>query len=145
VAPGPGKKADVVVRAEIEIPEQKVRASMSLRRRDNPAGPTVDIEIVFTLPADFVHGGIVIIPGIRMKEGEATPAVPLGAVGARVTANSFRVILVDGGSGSFQHLKEQAWLEIPVIYADNKRAIIGVEKGIFGERAFTEAFAAWGQ
>jgi hypothetical protein len=142
VAPGPGQKADVVVRAEIEIPEQKVRVSMTMRRNDNPVGHAV--ELVFTLPPDFPHGGILIIPGIRMKEGEATRPVPLTAIGSRVTANFFRVGLPDG-AGNIQRLKEQPWFEIPVIYADNKRAIIDVEKGIPGERAFTEAFAAWGQ
>ena len=32
VAPGPGQNPDVVVRAEIEIPEQKVQVRLSLRQ-----------------------------------------------------------------------------------------------------------------
>jgi hypothetical protein len=32
-----------------------------------------------------------------------------------------------------------------VVYGDGKRAIIAVEKGAPGERAFNDAFAAWGQ
>jgi hypothetical protein len=42
-------------------------------------------------------------------------------------------------------LKEQSWIDIPVVYGDGKRAIIAVEKGAPGERAFNDAFAAWGQ
>src|SRR5258707_11129113 len=39
VAPGPGQKPDVVVRAEVEIPEQKVSVRLSLRRNDDKQLP----------------------------------------------------------------------------------------------------------
>jgi hypothetical protein len=149
VAPGPGQQPDVVVRAEIEIPEQKVQVRMSLRRNDDkqlPASHTV--EIVFTLPPDFLHGGIQNIPGILMKQGETTRGVPLNGVAVKVTTNFFLIGLssVDADmQRNVQLLKERSWFDIPVVYADGKRAIIAVEKGIPGERAFTEAFATWGQ
>ena len=41
-------------------------------------------------------------------------------------------------------LKERSWIDIPVVYGDGKRAIIAVEKGAPGERAFADAFDAWG-
>jgi hypothetical protein len=149
VAPGPGQQPDVVVRAEIEIPEQKVQVRMSLRRNDDkqlPASHTV--EIVFTLPPDFPHGAISNIPGILMKQGETTRGVPLNGVAVKVTDNFFLIGLssVDADlQRNVQLLKERSWFDIPVVYGDGKRAIIAVEKGIPGERAFTEAFAAWGQ
>jgi hypothetical protein len=149
VAPGPGQQPDVVVRAEIEIPEQKVQVRMSLRRNDDkqlPASHTV--EIVFTLPPDFPHGGISNIPGILMKQGETTRGVPLNGVAVKVTTNFFLIGLssVDADmQRNVQLLKERSWFDIPVVYGDGKRAIIAIEKGIPGERAFTEAFATWGQ
>jgi hypothetical protein len=149
VAPGPGQQPDVVVRAEIEIPEQKLQLRMSLRRNDDkqlPASHTV--EIVFTLPPDFAHGGISNIPGILMKQGETTRGVPLNGVAVKVTTNFFLIGLssVDADmQRNVQLLKERSWFDIPVVYGDGKRAIIAIEKGIPGERAFTEAFAAWGQ
>jgi hypothetical protein len=33
----------------------------------------------------------------------------------------------------------------PVVYTNNRRAILALEKGNPGERAFTDAFKAWGQ
>jgi hypothetical protein len=149
VAPGPGQKPDVVVRAEIEIPEQKVSVRMSLRRNDDkqlPASHTV--EIVFTLPPDFPHGGISNIPGVLMKQGETTRGIPLNGVAVKVTTNFFLIGLssVDADlQRNVQLLKERSWFDIPVVYGDGKRAIIAIEKGTPGERAFTEAFAAWGQ
>jgi hypothetical protein len=149
VPPGAGQKPDVVVRAEIEIPEQKVSVRWSLRRNDDkqlPASHTV--EIVFTLPPDFPHGGISNIPGVLMKQGETTRGVPLNGVAVKVTANFFLIGLSSVEADmqrNVQLLKERSWFDIPVVYADGKRAIVAIEKGTPGERAFTEAFAAWEQ
>jgi hypothetical protein len=147
--PAPGQKPDVVIRAEIEIPEQKVSVRLSLRRNDDrqlPASHTV--EIMFTMPPDFPHGGIDKIPGIMMKQGETTRGVALNGVAVKVTNNYFLVGLssVDADMvRNVQLLKERSWFDIPVVYADGKRALIAIEKGIPGERAFSEAFAAWEQ
>jgi hypothetical protein len=46
---------------------------------------------------------------------------------------------------NLQLLKEQAWFDAPLVYANQGRAIIAIEKGVPGERAFNEAFAAWGE
>jgi hypothetical protein len=46
---------------------------------------------------------------------------------------------------NIQLLKERAWFDIPVVYSNNRRAILALEKGTPGERAFTDAFKAWGQ
>jgi hypothetical protein len=42
-----------------------------------------------------------------------------------------------------QLLKERSWFDVPLVYANQRRAIIAIEKGVPGERAFNEAFAAW--
>jgi hypothetical protein len=144
-----GQKPDVVVRAEIEIPEQKIAMRLSLRRNDDKQFPASHaVEIVFTLPPDFPHGGISNIPGILMKEGETTRGIPLNGVAIKTATNFFRFGLssVDVDmQRNVQLLKERSWFDIPVVYSDGKRAIIAIEKGISGERAFTEAFAMWGQ
>jgi hypothetical protein len=149
VAPGPGQKPDVIVRAEIEIPQQKVQARLSLRRNDDKQLPASHkIEIVFTLSPDFLHGGITNIPGILMKEDETTRGVPLNGVAVKVTNNFFLIGLSSVRADmqrNIELLKERSWFDIPVVYSDGRRAIIAIEKGISGERAFTEAFATWGQ
>ena len=40
-------------------------------------------------------------------------------------------------------LKDRSWLDIPIVYSDERRAILAVEKGRTGERAFAKGFAAW--
>jgi hypothetical protein len=149
VAPAPGQKPEVAIRGEIEIPDQKVSVRLSLRRNEDkslPASHTV--EIMFTLPPNFSHGGISSIPGIMVKQGEMTRGTPLNGVAVKVTDNFFLVGLMQGESDTqrnIQLLKERSWFDIPIHYADGKRAIIAVEKGPPGERAFSDAFAAWQQ
>jgi hypothetical protein len=42
-------------------------------------------------------------------------------------------------------LKERSWFDVPLVYVNQRRAIIAIEKGAPGERAFNEAFTAWGE
>jgi hypothetical protein len=44
-----------------------------------------------------------------------------------------------------QLLKERPWFDILVVYANGGRAILTMEKGPAGERAFADAFTAWGR
>jgi hypothetical protein len=46
---------------------------------------------------------------------------------------------------NLQFLKERSWFDIPVAYNNNRRAILAIEKGAAGERAFADAFKVWAQ
>jgi hypothetical protein len=147
--PAPGQAPDLAIRADIDIPEQHIGARWSLRRNDDktlPASHTV--EIIFTLPPDFAHGGVDKIPGVLMKTGESTRGMPLAGLAVKVTNNFFLIGLSSAESDmqrNLQLLKERPWFDIPIIYTDGKRAILAIEKGTPGERVFADAFTAWGQ
>ena len=40
-------------------------------------------------------------------------------------------------------LRNQAWIDIPVVYKSGRRALLTMEKGIPGEKVFDEALQAW--
>jgi hypothetical protein len=144
----PGQKTEMAVIGEIQIPDQKVSIWLSLRRNDDKQLPmSHTVEIRFTLPPSFLHGGIHGIPGIMMKQGETNRGIALNGLGVKVTDNYFLVGLSqgEGEQRNIQLLKERTWFDIPIVYTDNKRAIVAVEKGPSGERAFSDAFAAWQQ
>ncbi len=149
VAAGPGQALDVTVRAEIEIPEPKVTVKWSLRRNTDKALPASHtIEIMFAMPADTPNGGISNIPGILMKQAEQTRGVPLAGLAVKVTAGFFLIGLSSAETDiqrNIQLLKERGWFDVPVVYANGRRAILAIEKGPPGDRAFAEAFAAWGE
>jgi hypothetical protein len=148
VSPGPGLAPELAIRADVEIPERRLRMTWSLRRNTDKALPASHtIEIMFTLPADFAEGGVGNVPGVLMKQNEEARGVPLAGLAVKVTNGYFLVGLsaveVDV-QRNIQLLKERDWFDIPVVYTTGKRAILAIEKGTPGARAFEEAFRAWG-
>ena len=143
------QKPDIAVRADIEIPDRKFKMTMSFRRNTDtslPASHTA--ELTFILPPDFSGGGVGNVPGILMKSNEQARGTPLAGLAVKVTDGFFLVGLsnVDADRArNLQLLKERSWFDVPLVYVNQRRAIIAIEKGAPGERAFNEAFAAWGE
>ena len=143
------QKPDIAVRADIDIPDRKFKMTMSFRRNTDsslPASHTA--ELTFILPQDFANGGVGNVPGILMKSNEQARGTPLAGLAVKVTDGFFLVGLsnVDADrSRNLQLLKERSWFDVPLVYTNQRRAIIAIEKGAPGERAFNDAFAAWGE
>jgi hypothetical protein len=148
VSPGPGLAPELAVKAEIEVPERRLTATFSIRRNTDQALPASHtIEVTFALPADFEPGGIQNVPGVLMKQAEATRGVPLAGLAVKVTTGFFLIGLSAVETDvqrNVQLLRERAWFDIPIVYNNGRRAILAIEKGSPGERAFEEAFRAWG-
>jgi hypothetical protein len=144
-----GQPGDVAVRADIDIPDRKFKMTMSFRRNTDtslPASHTA--ELTFILPPDFAGGGVSNVPGILMKSNEQARGTPLAGLAVKVTDGFFLVGLsnVDADrSRNIQLLKERSWFDVPLVYVNQRRAIIAIEKGPPGERAFNDAFAVWGE
>jgi hypothetical protein len=146
---GTGQPADIAVRADIDIPDRKFKMTMSFRRNTDtslPASHTA--ELTFILPPDFAGGGVSNVPGILMKSNEQARGTPLAGLAVKVTDGFFLVGLSNVDTDrtrNIQLLKERSWFDVPLVYVNQRRAIIAIEKGPPGERAFNDAFAAWGE
>ena len=94
-------------------------------------------------------------PSLRGAQRRSNPASDAGAAGLlRFARNdedsdlSFLIGLsnVESDRGrNLQLLKERSWFDIPLVYSNQRRAIVALEKGAPGERAFADAFNAWQQ
>lgn len=149
IKPTGAQKADIAVRADIEIPDRKFKMTMSFRRNTDTALPASHtVELTFILPPDFSGGGVGNVPGILMKSNEQARGTPLAGLAVKVTDGFFLVGLsnVDADRArNVQLLKERSWFDVPLVYTNQRRAIIAIEKGAPGERAFNDAFAQWGE
>jgi hypothetical protein len=149
VSPGSGLAPELQIRADVTIPERNMTVTWSLRRNTDQALPASHtIEIMFNLPPDFRGGGVANVPGVLMKESEQARGVPLAGLAVKVTNGFFLIGLsaVDADvQRNMQLLKERPWFDVPIVYNNGGRAILALEKGPSGERAFTDAFAAWGK
>ena len=143
-----GSAHEPVVRADLQIPDRRMTMTFSLRRNTDRALPaTHTIELAFQLPADSQRA-IAKMPGILMKGAEQTRGAPLAGVAVEVMSGVFLVGLSSveaDAQRNLQLLKERTWFDVPIIYAGGLRAILAIEKGESGQRAFDEAFMAWGR
>jgi hypothetical protein len=145
---GPERSPETAVRADVEIPSRRIGVRLSLERNDDKAMlASHTVAIVFTLPPDFPHGGISTIPGVLMQQGESMGGVPLAGRVVKVNNNFFLISLSSIDTEmqrNIRLLKERSWFVIPLVYADGGRAMITIEKGTSGQRAFADAFVMWG-
>ena len=143
--PAAGQPPDRAIRADINIPDRNMQVSLVIRRNTDP-GLTAShtVSIMFTLPPDFPNGGISEIRGMLMKQAEDTRGTSLAGLAVKVTPTFFLVGLSSASDADVQRnmqlLKERSWFDIAIVYNNGRRAILAVEKGAPGERAFADAF-----
>jgi hypothetical protein len=140
---------EIVARADIDVPDRKMKVTLSFRRSIEANSPVSHtIELAFVLPQDSTNGGVANVPGILMKSAEQTRGTPLAGQSVKVTDGFFLVGLVATDADkqrNIQLLKERPWFDVPLVYANQRRAILAIEKGSPGERAFADAFSVWKQ
>jgi hypothetical protein len=103
---------------------------------------------MFKLPEDFPSGGIANVPGIMIKQVEQTRGEPLAGLAVKITPGFFLIGLSNldtDKANNIKLLRERGWFDIPVVYNNNRRALLALAKGVSGERVFAEVFKQWGQ
>jgi hypothetical protein len=144
-----GKPDELAANADVYIPERGLRMTLSVRRNLDPSLPashTIDLKCA--VPADFDGGGIANIPGVLMKVNQQAKGVPLAALTVKVTDGFFLAGLSSKAGDlerNVKYLLERAWFDIPIVYANQHRAILAIDKGESGEQVFKTVFTAWGQ
>ena len=82
-----------------------------------------------------------------MKSNEQARGTPLAGLAVKGTDGFFLVGFYNTDfdrARNLQLLKDHSWFDVPLVYVNQRRAIIAIEKGAPGERAFNNAFAVWG-
>jgi hypothetical protein len=149
VSPGPGLAPELEVHGDIVIPERHLNVTLSLRRNTDKALPASHtIQIMFNLPPNFPGEGVSSMPGIFAKPSEQSTGTPLAGISVKVTDNYFLLGLSADSTlqqRNVQLLKDQKWFDIAIVYKNNTKAILAVERGPPGDRAFADAFTAWAE
>jgi hypothetical protein len=137
---------ELVLRAAIDIPDRKMGVTLMLRRVATLSSTSHTIEVQFKLPPDFYGGGIFNVPGFWMKPSAQWQGAALAGLVVKVKPGYFLIGLSNAPANrerNIQLLKDRPWIDIPIVYTNNRRAILALEKGATGEQAFQQAFAAW--
>ena len=142
-----GSQEQPMVEATIEVPERKLKAVVSFKRNSDPSLPASHIiEIVFDLPDNFTEGNVESVQRVAFKQTEQDRGNSLIAVPAKITDDFHMIALnddTDARKVNTDLMKTRSWIDIPVIYRNNRRALLTFEKGSTGTDAFDKAMARW--
>jgi hypothetical protein len=146
---GPGQPASQAVRAELDIPDAKFSAVMTIEKNTDatlPASHTVTWR--FARAPDSPIPEIAETDNLQMRDETSPQVDPLMGARARITSNIFIIALTAGDAPSRRNtelLQTKGWFDLPVRTADNRIAKITLEKGGPGEKVMQEAMQKWAE
>ncbi len=145
--PAPGQGGGPGVRADIDIPDLKMHATMLMRKNVDPGLPashTIDLRLTFDDGSQFKGLKDVGVPQMRRDE----PATVTPLLGVRVVINdSYFLIGLNRADTDQQHNMDaiglSGWFDFPMLLPDGRIGKLTFEKGADGEKLVNAALAAW--
>lgn len=132
---------------EAEIPARNLKLSVRIRRNSDKSLPASHLmEIHFDVASDFVGGAIAGLPGVLLKNEELVQGIPLVGASARTEGNSFLFALsasTEDVTANVNLLGSRKWMDLALIYATGKRAIVTMEKDTTAVALFNDVLAKW--
>lgn len=147
-SPGEGVPDEPAIRADAKFPDANLSLRMTIRRNADQTIPASHlIEMIYTVPDDFLGGVIENVQRVTFKDSEQAAGNPLAAIPMKIADNFFLVALNDARTAVDMNLslmRRQQWIDIPITYRNGRRALISMEKGIPGDKVFDDVLKNWG-
>lgn len=147
VSPGGGQPLASAVKADVDIPDAKLKVTMLMQKNPEPQLPASHtIEFHFLPQSGNSLGSIkqVNVPEMR-KDDDAPTGDALAGVPVAITENYFLVGLTRGAAESqnVRLLTERNWIDMSVLFSSGKLGKLTFEKGSAGQRAIEDALKSW--
>ncbi|MGB6495089.1 MAG: hypothetical protein WBF00_16280, partial [Methylocella sp.] len=146
VSTGPDEPLSSAVRADIDIPDEKLQVAMTIQKNfDGTLPASHTMTLMFAVPQDSPLGNIKQISVLQMRREDSPSGESLKGITVPVTENSFLVGLSRGDAEAFNLdlLRSRQWLDVPMVLANGHIAKLTFEKGPSGQRALDDAMASW--
>ena len=144
---GPGQPVQSVVRADVDIPEAKVTATILFQNNKDLAFPASHtIKVRFNLAPGALMVAVKAIDVPEMREENAPNGARLLGLAATIADNNFLAALAQGETvvpRNVELIRTRPWLDIPFQLANGLYGKLVIEKGQPGERIVNDALAAW--
>jgi hypothetical protein len=143
----PGQPASVAVKAEADIPDLKMHATMTLRKNTDPtlqATHTIDLKFSFAEGAPITGFKDVGLPQMRMEDSTAAEA--LTSVKVKISDTYFLIALAKSDSDTARNLdlmQTRSWFDFPLLLNDDRIAKVVFQKSPEGQAMLEKAFDAW--
>jgi len=143
----PGQPATVAVKADADIPELKMHASMTLRKNTDPTlQATHTIDLIFALADRAPITGFKDVAAPQMHESDTPTSEALTSVKFKVSDVHFLIALANSDQDSahnFDLIQTRAWFEFPLLLNDDRIAKLAFQKSSEGVAMLRKAFDAW--
>jgi hypothetical protein len=147
IPPAPGQPSTVAVKAEADIPDLKMHATMTLRKNTDPtlqATHTIDLKFSFAEGAPITGFKDVGLP--QMRKEDSTAAEALTSVKVKISDTYFLIALAKGESDIARNLdlmQTRSWFDFPLLLNDDRIAKVVFQKSPEGQAMLEKAFDAW--
>lgn len=147
IPPATGQPATVAVKAEADIPDLKMHATMTLRKNTDPtlqATHTIDLKFSFAEGAPITGFKDVGLP--QMRKEDSTAAEALTSVKVKISDTYFLIALAKGDTDTARNLdlmQTRAWFDFPLLLNDDRIAKVVFQKSPEGQAMLDKAFEAW--
>ena len=147
IPPATGQPATVAVKAEADIPDLKMHATMTLRKNTDPtlqATHTIDLKFSFAEGAPITGFKDVGLP--QMRKEDSTAAEALTSVKVKISDIYFLIALAKGESDTARNLdlmQTRSWFDFPLLLNDDRIAKVVFQKSPEGQAMLEKAFEAW--
>ena len=147
IPPASGQPATVAVKADADIPDLKMHATMTLRKNTDPtlqATHTIDLKFAFADGAPIA--GFTDVGAPQMRKIDSTAAEALTSVKVKISDVYFLIALAKGEQDTARNLdlmETRAWFDFPLLLDDNRIAKLVFQKSSEGEAMLDKAFEAW--
>lgn len=142
-----GLPAEPAIRAVADVPAMKLRLTLTIRRNADPTLPATHLlQFTFTRLPGFAGGQVAEVVGVAFKPTEPARGAWLVGMPGRMAEDVFVIALNDVPEvrrSNLALMSGQPWLDIAIRYGTGQRALVTLEKGPAGDRAFREALKAW--
>lgn len=146
-SPGGDQPPEPAIRANATIPAKNLQLTMTIRRNVDKTLPFSHmIELIFLTPDNFEGGGIENILRFALKDTEEAAGNSIIGTPAKIAEGFFLVALNDTPAeveANLGMLRNQSWIDVPLVYKSGRRALITMEKGVPGAQVFDEVLKAW--
>jgi hypothetical protein len=147
VSPGQGQPLATVIKADVDIPDAKLKVTMLMQKNPEPQLPASHtIEFHFLPQPDNTLGPVkqINVPEMR-KDDDAPTGDPLTGVPVAITDNYFLVGLSRGApeSQNLRLLTERNWVDISLLFVSGKLGKLTFEKGAAGQHNLEDALKTW--
>ncbi len=146
VGNGPGETLGTAVEADVDLPDDKMKATVTFEKNSDPSLPASHtVKVRYAMQPGSFTGDVQQISVPQLRQEDSPGGEALAGVTVPVIPNSFLIGLSPGSAESvnMKQLKDEQWIDIPMLLTSGKIAKLTFEKGEAGTRDLADAMTAW--